>query len=91
MNGYGRVALVSVLLITVASASGRGQSPPTVATISVCRFANDVTIAPCRVAYRAFGQLNQARIAQVGVTRKNSTSSSGSRPGSSTPVIRCRS
>ena len=74
-------------------------------TVSTTHGAGDAEQRQLGVAHRPAGSrgssptgqrftartASKARIAQVGVTRKNSTSSSGSRPGSSTPVIRRRS
>lgn len=55
------LAASAVLSLAVAPRDTSGQAPPSVTTISACRFANGVTIAPCRIAYRASGRLNAAR------------------------------
>jgi homoserine O-acetyltransferase/O-succinyltransferase len=39
----------------------RAQDAPLTAEISGCGFANGVSIAPCKIAYRTFGTLNAAR------------------------------
>lgn len=44
-----------------ASASSEAQGPPTVVSLGTCRLAGGATIQDCRIAYRAFGRLNQAR------------------------------
>lgn len=61
MNVLARCALALAIAVLGPPSPGVAQTPPAAAMISACRFANGVTIAPCRVTYRAFGRLNAAK------------------------------
>jgi len=59
-HAAGCIAVVAVLG-ALPPTGLMGQGPPSIAMISACDFANGVVIAPCRIAYRAFGTLNSQR------------------------------
>lgn len=57
------VVLFSAMLASGADSSQEvpAQSPPTVASIDACRFADGTKVSPCRIAYRTVGRLNEGR------------------------------
>jgi homoserine O-acetyltransferase/O-succinyltransferase len=55
-------------IVLMTPTFSQGQNSPTVTTISECNFSNGSVIAPCKIAYLSFGQLNTEKDNAVLVT-----------------------